>query len=185
MISKETVLEGTLNIYKRKGIKFTMDELAKDLQVSKKTIYYLFDTKEKLFLKLVDYIFASIKESEQKIMEDDSLDTITKIKKIMSVMPEKYQDIDFSKLHILMKRYPVIYKKVVTYLETGWEMTFELLEKGKKEGVIRDVNLELVKHMMEASLEQFFQKDVLVRNNITYNQGLEEVVNILIDGISK
>ncbi len=185
MISKEVVLEGTLDIYNRKGIKFTMDELSKELKVSKKTIYYLFDTKEKLFLALVDYVFKAIKESEQKIMEDDSLDTITKVKKIMSVMPERYQEIDFSTLHILMKRYPNIYKKVVFNLETGWDATFELLEKGKKEGVIRDVNSELVKHMTEASLEQFFQKDILVRNNITYNQGLEEIVDIIIKGISK
>ena len=37
--------------------------------------------------------------------------------------------------------------------------------------------------MFEATLEQFFQRDVLVENGITYNRALEEVVNILIDGI--
>ena len=37
--------------------------------------------------------------------------------------------------------------------------------------------------MMEATIEQFFQRDVLVINGISYNEALEEVVDILVDGI--
>ena len=37
--------------------------------------------------------------------------------------------------------------------------------------------------MLEASLEQFFQRDVLVRNGISYQEGLQHVVDILVDGI--
>ena len=37
--------------------------------------------------------------------------------------------------------------------------------------------------MMEATLEQFFQQDVLVRSGLTYRQGLEQVVDILLEGI--
>lgn len=38
--------------------------------------------------------------------------------------------------------------------------------------------------MMEATLEQFFQRDVLVQNGISYHEALDEVVSILIDGIT-
>ena len=37
--------------------------------------------------------------------------------------------------------------------------------------------------MMEATLEQFFQRDVLVMNKISYHDALQQVVDILVDGI--
>jgi len=37
--------------------------------------------------------------------------------------------------------------------------------------------------MLEATLEQFFQRDILVSNGISYSDALNEVVNIMVDGI--
>ena len=51
--------------------------------------------------------------------------------------------------------------------------------------MIRHVNLTVFKMMMEASLEQFFQRDILVRADMTYAQGLNEVVIILLNGIEE
>ena len=53
-----------------------------------------------------------------------------------------------------------------------------------REGVIRPVSVTLVKVMMEATLEQFFQRDVLVKNKISYPDALQGVVDILIRGIA-
>ena len=37
----------------------------------------------------------------------------------------------------------------------------------------------------EATLEQFFQRNILLQNKISYQEALDEVVEILVDGISK
>lgn len=181
---RETILEGTLEAFNRKGIKFTMDDIAGILSISKKTIYTVFDDKEDLFMAMVDYLFDSIKESEQQVLADESLDTLEKIRKILGVMPEGYKNVDFRQLYMLRDKYPAIYKKVEERLETGWESTISLLEQGIGDGVIRKVSIPLVKMMLEASLEQFFQRDILIRNNISYTEALEQVVEILVDGIA-
>lgn len=162
-----------------------MDDLAAILGMSKKTIYNVFSDKNSLFLDMVDYLFDTIKESEQKIVKDTSLSTIEKIRHILGVMPESYKEIDFEQLYLLKDKYPDIYRKVEKRLESGWETTLGLLEQGMNEGVIRHVNLTVFKMMMEASLEQFFQRDILVRANMTYAQGLNEVVSILLNGIEE
>lgn len=182
---KSQILEATIKVFKNKGIKFTMDDLAKTLGMSKKTIYTVFNDKNELFLSMVDYLFDAIKESEERIILNESLSTIEKIEAILAVMPDSYKDIDFGQLYVLKDKYPKIYKQVETRLENGWEGTMALLEKGKEEGVIRDVNLSLVKMMLEASLEQFFQRDILKRNRLSYQDALNEVVSILIIGIRK
>ena len=62
--------------------------------------------------------------------------------------------------------------------------TISLLEQGITEGKIRNIQIPILKTMMEATLEQFFQRDVLVQNGISYHEALDEVVSILIDGIT-
>lgn len=182
---KEKILEGTIKVFNQKGLKFTMDDLASELGMSKKTIYTVFKDKDSLFLAMVDYLFDSIKESEREVVQNASLTTIEKIRLIMSVMPESYKDVDFRQLYLLREKYPNIYKRVEERLETGWETTLSLLEQGIEEGVILNANLCIVKLMLEAALEQFFQRDVLISNGISYQEGLDEVVSIIVRGIER
>ena len=137
---KETILQGTIKVYSQKGLKFTMDDVAKALGMSKKTIYTVFRDKESLFLTMVDYMFDSIKQEEQAVVEDASLNTVEKIRKIMGVLPEGYKDLDFRQLYLLRDKYPQIYRQVERRLETGWETTISLMEQG----IIADTEYGLI-----------------------------------------
>ena len=139
---RETILQGTLDAFNEKGLKFTMDDVARALGMSKKTIYTVFRDKETMFLAMVDYMFDSIKESEQAIMDDASLGTEEKIRRIMGVMPEGYRDVDFRQLYLLKDKYPEVYKQVEKRLETGWETTIALLQQGMEEGIVRKIDIK-------------------------------------------
>lgn len=180
---REEILGATLTCFNYKGLKFTMDDVAHTLGISKKTIYKEFKDKEDMTLALVDYVFDGIKEAERQIYESRELSTVEKIRRILGVLPEGYKNIDLRQLYVIRDTYPKIYRKVEQRLENGWESTIALLQQGIEEGVIRPIKIPILKMMLEASLEQFFQRDILVKNKITYSEGLDEVVDILIEGI--
>ncbi|MCM1284467.1 MAG: TetR/AcrR family transcriptional regulator [Muribaculaceae bacterium] len=180
---RETILEGTLQVFNEKGLKFTMDDIATRLKISKKTIYTVFRDKNDMFLAMVDYLFDMIKKSEREIVEDETLETVDKVRMILGVLPEAYRGVDFRQLYLMKDKYPKIYKQIEHRLETGWENTIALLEQGIAEGCIRPVKIPILKMMLEASLEQFFQRDILIRNHISYTDALDEVVDILMSGI--
>ena len=180
MNNKEKILQATIQAFNQKGLKFTMDDIASILAMSKKTIYTIFKDKNTLFMEMVDYLFDTIKESESEIIEDNTLSTIEKIRRILGVMPESYKDIDLRQLYMLKDKFPEIYRHVEERLENGWETTIKLLEQGIEE----EVNVLMFKMMMEASIEQFFQRDILIRAGMTYTQGLDEIVGILLDGVA-
>ena len=136
---KKDIMEATIKVFNEKGLKFTMDDIAKECHISKKTRYIIFDDKYQLFFTIVDYIFDAIKESEDAVLSEESLSTIEKLRKIIGVLPEGYKDIDFRQLYILRDKYPSTYAQVEERLETGWETTIQLIEQGIKEGVIRPV----------------------------------------------
>lgn len=182
---KEHVLQATIDVFKEKGIKFTMDDIAKKLSISKKTIYTVTKNKNTLINEMVKYSFERIKTSEQEVLQNDALTTIDKLMQLLSVLPEGYKDLDLASLYDLKEKYPQAYKEVEKGLETGWESTIALLEKGKEEGVIRDINIPIFKAMFEASLERFFKRDILKANHLSYSEGLECVLQILVEGIKK
>ena len=180
---KRRILEATIQIFNERGLKFTVDELTSSLSMSKKTFYSVFVDKRSLFYEMVDYCFDYIRESKNGVVRSEALDLVTKIRLVMGNLTEKYENIDLSKLYILKEKYPEVYAHVAERLENDWEETIMLLEQGVREGVFRPFCIPIFKMMMETSLEQFFQNDILVRSSMTYKQGLEEVVNILLDGV--
>lgn len=182
---RKSILENTLRVFNKKGLKFTMDDIAREMSISKKTIYTVFNDKEELFFASVDYMFDSVKEAEQTILDNPNLSTVEKIRAVLGVMPDGYKDVDISQLYVLKDKFPKIYAQVEQRLENGWEKTIALIEQGMEEGVIRKVSIPIVKVMMEASLEQFFQRDILIRNGLTYQEALTEVVDILMSGMTE
>ena len=182
---REKILKGIIQVFNKKGLKFTMDDVADELNMSKKTIYKEFTSKEEMFLAMADYVFDNIKVREEEILNSSDYSTEEKIRLLLSAMPEGYRNINFQELHPLKDKYPKVYKKVQKRLETGWEPTIKLLEQGKKEGLVRaEVDLKIVKIMLEASLERFFEKDVMKGSHRKYNDYLNEVVEILLKGIT-
>ena len=180
---EKRIIEGALHIVEKQGVKFTMDELASELGMSKKTIYTVFRDKNELLIAMVDYVFVYIKESVALVMEDKHLSLLQKIRKILGVMPENYTDFDFTQFYVLRDKHPEVYERVRQRLESGWEMTNRLLEQGVEEGLIRSVDFRVFQLVFESAVERFIMGDELEREEIDYMQALEELVTIMVDGI--
>lgn len=182
-ILKDKIINANIELFSKKGLHFTMDDLSKSLGISKKTLYKVYDSKEEMFLDLADYFFMEIKKSEQEILNDNNLDTLTKLKKIMVVLPERYQNKGLNNLYILKDKFPNIYIKVSEYLSKDWDSTIYLLEKGMEEGVIRKVSIPVVKAMVEGTFNEFLGTSALKENDISYEAALDEMIEIIINGI--
>ncbi|BCN30093.1 TetR/AcrR family transcriptional regulator [Anaeromicropila herbilytica] len=180
---KEQIFEVAIGQFNEKGLKFTMDDIARELSMSKKTLYTVFKNKDALFYEMVDYYFGQIKEAERQILENKELDIIQKIHRIMIVLPERYKSIDLRQLYLMKEKYPKIYQKVAKRIENDWEPTIELLKQAMVEKRIRPINITVLKVMIEATMEHFLQGSDLIDNNLAYEEALEEMMQIIMKGI--
>lgn len=180
---KQRVLEGALDVYRQRGAKFTMDDLAATLSMSKKTIYTIFPDKKTLLMDMVDYTFDCIKDAKQKELEREGLSVVDRFRAILSVMPEQFAGIDFSQIYSMRDRYPECYQRIEERLESDWELTIATLRDGIKSGEFRPVNEVIFQMMYEAATERFLKGSELKDNGIKYIDALNEMVEILVDGI--
>ncbi|MDC7125563.1 MAG: TetR/AcrR family transcriptional regulator [Spirochaetales bacterium] len=177
------ILDAAIEEFNSKGLKFTMDDLALRLSMSKKTLYKYYKDKETLFLKMVDRCFSAIKESEKIILNDSELSIAEKIKRIVIVLPEKYTEIDLRRLWELKDTYPEVYLKVSERIENDWEPTLNLIKQGINSGAIRPVSLPVFKMIVESTIEHFLSNKTLLDKDIKYSDALNEMIDILMYGI--
>ncbi|MBR1634233.1 MAG: TetR/AcrR family transcriptional regulator [Lachnospiraceae bacterium] len=180
---KTRILEGTIAVFRRKGARFTMDDLANELSMSKKTIYRVFPDKASMLMELIDFVFDRIRIEKQRISEDTSLSSDERFRRILSALPEHISEVDLTRIYQLKDRYPEHYKRIEEHLESGWELTFEVMRQAVKDGHFRPVNENLLKMIYESTLERFLSSDELQKRELPYKEALEEVSGILVDGM--
>jgi AcrR family transcriptional regulator len=183
MEDRERILEAAIEEFNEKGQKFTMDDVARRLGISKRTLYTVIQDKETLSVDMVDYVFDAIKANEKEIANDTSLDIVEKLKKILIALPKKYKAIDYSKLYDLKNKYPKIYAKIENRLETEWEVTFSILEQAIAEGRIRKISLPVFQSMVSGTIEYYLSRKILADSQIAYEEALAQMLDIIMHGI--
>ena len=179
---QEEILNAATELFKTKGLKFTMQDVADEMHIAKKTIYKLYPSKEELLMDLAVKGFGKIQEQKRKILESD-LGMKEKIASVLIAMPENYRTIDFRKLKGIEQKYPEIWKEISRNLDSEWEPIYALLEEGKRQGKVRDVKLPVLRQMITASIDSFLYSDGLNREGILYQEALQEMVSIIMEGV--
>ena len=179
---QEQIRETATELFRIKGLKFTMEDVAREMHVAKKTIYKLYASKEELLVDLVTSGFMQIQACKQRIL-DSQLPMEEKIARVLIEMPENFKTLDFRQLSGIEGKYPSVWKAISKNLDSEWEPIYELLNKGKKEGKVKDICLPVLKQIVTSSIDNFLYTDELKRNGMTYQEALQNMVEILMKGV--
>lgn len=171
-----------MELFRHQGLRFTMQQVAESLHISKKTIYTVYPSKEELLLSMVDTAFEEIHCCKQSILEGDG-SLLEKLRAVIIAMPEEYSALDLRQMKELEEKYPAVAARVRGQLETGWEPTMTLLEQAVEENVIRPVSLPVLRQMITASIESFLEDRSLAEHGMSYSAMLEEMISILMEGV--
>ena len=183
--ARNKIIEGGIEVFRQKGPKFTMDDLAKEIGMSKKTIYVVFRDKSALLIQMVDYMFDEIKQNEEAVLQNENLSTEQKLKAVLGVMPGRFQDMDFTQIYSQKEKFPHAYARMDERLESGWETTLMLINKGVEEGSFRKLDLTVFQIIYNAAIERFLNGSELSNNHIEYMDALNQLVDVMIGGIVK
>jgi AcrR family transcriptional regulator len=166
MSQTDRIIEGSLELFLQAGIKsVTMDDIAKHLGMSKKTIYQFFKDKNELVIALI-----------KKRLQDDERDMSEMIGKSSNVMEEminmmKCSEEIFSRanpivIHDLQKYHPEAWKEFQNFKAEVIVRTLEeLLTKGIKQGYIRpDIDVKIIARMRVMQVETGFNTSIFPAN---------------------
>jgi AcrR family transcriptional regulator len=188
---KTTILENSLELFLQRGCKaVTMDDVAKENGISKRTLYELFTDKSDLLEQCIGYLHCHLMKYSAK-MEEDSQNLLELLFKIHETQSDVIINLKRNFFMELKRYYYPIYKKTVEkFTVYHREKTAEYLRQGQKEGlVIEDINIDLVtKIIIEISniiedsevfpLKEHSRKDLFREVVILYFRGISTLKGI-------
>lgn len=181
METKQRIILESLHLFNDKGIKFTVDDLANSLGMSKRTIYEIFPSKANIIEAAIKETWENIKQQENNIINNNSLDIIDKIKKVVCIMPNSHNSINFKKLPELKKVYPKLYNKIEINLSANWEITLGLFKTAMDKGKIKKVNLMLIRQIILGTMKELLDENYVKQEE--YENSLNQLMNILLEGL--
>jgi len=155
MIAEERIIEGGEELFLTAGIKsVTMDDIAKHLGISKKTIYHFFKDKNELVVALTK---KKLKEDEEQ-MEDiisRSTNVIEEMINMMKCSEEIFSRINPVVIHDMQKYHSDAWKEFQNFKTNVLARTLEeLLTKGIKQGYIRpEIDVKIIARMRVSQFE--------------------------------
>lgn len=112
--------------------KFTMDELAQNLRISKRTIYQYFENKDKLISSIIDSFIENDREELIKIVNQKE-DYVEKLRAVFFL----YNIRTLRKKHLneLRKFFPEEWKKFKTFSESRKMFVKKIYNEGVEKGI--------------------------------------------------
>jgi AcrR family transcriptional regulator len=180
---KDEIIKAASNLFSQKSYHdVTMDQIAGEVGVAKGTIYLYFESKENLYLGILEHTFETIESIlEKEIAKEDPAPQ--KLKKILRLIFQFYfQNMDV--LRILTRDETRLIREHFEFTEHWRHRRIKLyrkvLEKGIKEGSFRSANTELMALIifgLVGSVMFFYPTDK------TAGEIAEEVFSMISEGI--
>src|SRR3970040_2004719 len=141
---KEKIITKASDMFLKLGFKsITMDDIASEMCISKKTIYKYFCNKEILVEESTALIHKKVNEIIDNIVAKNH-NAIEENFEIRKMFKEMFKSSDTSPIYQLKKHYPEIYEKVMLREINDCNSAFEQnIKKGIQQGLYREnINIE-------------------------------------------
>ena len=182
----KNILLKVRELYMRYGIKsITMDDVANELGISKKTLYQYVTDKDDLVGKFIDNEIE-LRQKEICKCSKTGFNAIEELFEISIFMNKIMRDQNPATEHDLKKYYPHHYQKIVKIRREG---TFNYillnLKKGKKERLYRDkMNEEIIAKLYLSRVESIHLNDLFTIEEFTSLKLFMELLTYHVRGIA-
>jgi AcrR family transcriptional regulator len=184
-MGKKDILERILSMFMRYGIRsITMDDIARELGISKKTLYHDFEDKTSLINRVIG--FGMIQS--RKFLEEVNRSEINAIEEIFLVngrihkersrySPTFYYD--------LKRYYPETYRRWINdKRQNMYDLIVGNLQKGKREGFYRqEIHEHTIGRLYMARMEMLDSSEIIEGHETLSSEFMQEVFTYHLHGI--
>ncbi|MGG4342093.1 TetR/AcrR family transcriptional regulator [Paenibacillus lautus] len=182
---RDRIVEAASHEIRRRGLRFTMGDLAKRLGMSTKTLYGVFPSKDELIAEILNKAIAELQHKEKEILNNADLGTLDKLKKCLILIPADFQFIEMQLITELQRYYPSQWDQLDQFLNKQWDSITELFHEGINQGLLRSFNTKIFIDLYVGGFYRLIEDSAAPKSSITLHEGLRDMGEILLSGIIK
>jgi len=183
---KERIILGAFEKFAKYGIRrVTMDQIASDLGISKRTLYEIFRDKRKLLSDGMKY-YSGLKHAEAEETIRTSGNVIEAIYILVKQSEEMKQKLNPLFFEDIIKYYPEVHTMSVSKSrDRDYNLTHKLIKKGISEGLFkRELNVGLVNHFFHVVMNILMNEEHFPREQYPHEEIFRNIVMPYLIGIS-
>ena len=185
MEEKTKIIEiGEEKFFKEGFHKTTMDEVASELRMSKKTIYKFFPSKNDLVKAIAKQFMGNMKSRIVPTLNSDK-NAIEKLEELMKILAKTSVRISPQMLDDMRRHFPKLWSEIDNFRT---EMMFgnltKVIDQGKVEGLFLDYPTPIIMNMLVASVRAIVNPEFILNNNFSIIEAARTAFKILIGGIA-
>ena len=163
----------------------TMDDLAGELGMSKKTLYSHFPSKTALLEAVFLDKFQSVEEDLERIIPGCASDFISTLHQLLACVQRHAEEVQPPFLRDLRREAPELFTIVETRRRAVLHHYFgKLFGEGQKAGIIRqDISTELLIEILLASVQAIMNPEKLAQLDLTLTAGFSAIIAVILDGV--
>lgn len=164
---KQNIITAAYGQFRQYGFKsVTMDDLARSIGVSKKTLYELFKDKDELVLECVMYMLHNNQRETEEAFKN-SKNAIEQIISILKIMEKMVRGLNLVCYIDMQRHYPASYKYLQKHKQ---EYLYECISSNLKQGITegyyrKDLDLEIITRFRMESALIVFQNNIFPQDS--------------------
>ncbi|MCB9032384.1 MAG: TetR/AcrR family transcriptional regulator [Chitinophagales bacterium] len=164
---KDLYLNQLASVFKEHGIsKYNMDTIAKELGVSKATLYHYFKSKDEMLELITINILQKISDAE-KILKDKSLKYIDRYYHAIDLISQNISDISTVLLEDIRNYYPRIWKDIQAVIDYLSELLENYYNEGKTNKLFNDIDTKVLVLTDRLFFDAISDVDYLKKNKMS------------------
>jgi TetR/AcrR family transcriptional regulator, cholesterol catabolism regulator len=183
--NKEKILEGTEALFMKYGIRsVSMDDIARHLSVSKKTLYQYFADKDELVYRMSERYLARMSKNYEQIREE-AKNSVEELSLISLRIKKDFENMNTSMLFDLQKFHPRAWGLYIRHKEsTICQSVVRNIEHGIQDGYYRaDLNPEIMAIIRVMMIEDAFDEQAFPRQRFSFVDVQHQVFELFVQGI--
>lgn len=181
---RNRILMAAAEEMKSRGVKFTMSDLARRLNLSKTSLYEHFASKNELIHNILSTGIQDVQQQRQEIYNDSRLSVVEKIHSLLKIDPKVFGPINSHSLYDDLRHYyPAAWQMVSEFREQQMGDLTSLILENIENCSLRPVNVSVLRQIVTGALDNLFDYRFLERNNITPADALAAMADIMVYGL--
>lgn len=185
-VREKEILEKSDHLFRERGFKqVTMDDIARELGMSKKTVYKYFDNKKQLILTNIS---RQIEQEKNQLCElkDSSIDAIEELVQLIKHIMKMFDQTNPGLFDELRRFYPGSFKVMIGFMKDHmYQRIYKNIERGKNEGIYRsEVDSDILAKMYVAKVRSIMDEEWFPKKDYDKKNLLKVFIEYHIRGIA-
>jgi len=184
MEDQNKIIEMTEEKFFRDGFyKTTMDEVASEIKMSKKTIYKFFPSKEVLITAIANHFMEGVKSKVVPALNSDK-NAIEKLAELNSILAKISQKVSSKRMDEIRTYFPSLWTEIDSFRT---KMMFgnitKVIDQGKTEGLFIDYPTPIIMNTLVSAVRSTVNPEFILINNFSIAEAALYTFKIVIGGI--